>query len=203
MVGYASCKPANALVFCVFFVRLQISQQWKNLGAWNFACVLTYYPDRSSPILEIKGQGHQGQKMRLALRSPTRLAYEWYARAANGCCCGASRRAHLLAGEGWHRRWRAPRLGTGVAASTKAVWWDLRLANLLMHLFLCCYYFFKFSDYNFCNFWHRIQFISPHHTHWHWRAVRSDASRMCFTIIQIRASSVYTNEPSCTVANLV
>jgi len=62
--------------------------------------MLAYYPDRSSPILEVKGQGHQGQKMRLALRSPTQLAYEWYALAASGCCCGASRRAHLLAGEG-------------------------------------------------------------------------------------------------------
>jgi len=29
--------------------------------------------------LEIKGQGHEGQKMRLALRSPTRLPYKWYA----------------------------------------------------------------------------------------------------------------------------
>jgi len=48
----------------------------------NFACVLAYYPDRSSLLLEVKGQGHQGQKTRLVLRSPTQLAYEWYALAA-------------------------------------------------------------------------------------------------------------------------
>jgi len=37
--------------FCLsFFVRLQISQWWKKLGAWNFACVLAYYLDRSSPL---------------------------------------------------------------------------------------------------------------------------------------------------------
>ena len=39
-------------------------------------------------------------KNRLALRSPTRLPYEWYARAANGYCCGAGGRAHFVAGEG-------------------------------------------------------------------------------------------------------
>jgi len=54
--------------------------------------VLAYYLDRSSPILEVKG--HQGQKMRLALRSPTRRAYEWYALTASGCCCVAVGRAH-------------------------------------------------------------------------------------------------------------
>jgi len=34
----------------LFFVRLRISQWQKKLGAWNFACVLAYYPDRSSPL---------------------------------------------------------------------------------------------------------------------------------------------------------
>jgi len=34
--------------------------------------------------LEVKGQGHQGQKMHLVLLRPTRLAYEWYALAASG-----------------------------------------------------------------------------------------------------------------------
>ena len=37
-------------------VRLRISQRRKKLGAWNFACMLAYYPDRSFPILEVKGQ---------------------------------------------------------------------------------------------------------------------------------------------------
>jgi len=47
-------------------------------------------------------------------------------------------RAHFLAAEG--RRRAAMRVGIrnyaelGVAASTKAVWWDLRLASLLTHL---------------------------------------------------------------------
>jgi len=31
------------------------------------------------PRSKVKGQGHQGQKTRLALRSPTRFLYEWYA----------------------------------------------------------------------------------------------------------------------------
>jgi len=39
--------------------------------------------------------------MHLSLRSPTRLPYEWYARATSRCCCGANGRAHLVAGEGW------------------------------------------------------------------------------------------------------
>ena len=36
-------------VFCLF-VRLRISQRWKKIGVWNFACVFNYYPDRSSPL---------------------------------------------------------------------------------------------------------------------------------------------------------
>ena len=36
----------------------------------------------------------------------------------------------------------AGHLELGAAASTKAVWWDLLLASLLMHLYLClCNYF--------------------------------------------------------------
>ena len=91
--------------------------------------------------LEVRGQGHQGQKTHLVLRSPTRLPYEWYARAANGSCCGAGGQAHFVVGEGWHRRWRAPRLATrggGVKLSTKAVWWGMHLASLLMYLFSKC-----------------------------------------------------------------
>jgi len=33
-----------------FFVRLQISQRWKKVAVWNFACLFDYYMDRSSPI---------------------------------------------------------------------------------------------------------------------------------------------------------
>jgi len=36
---------------CLFFVRLRICQQRKKVGAWNSACMLAYYPDRSSPLL--------------------------------------------------------------------------------------------------------------------------------------------------------
>ena len=35
-------------------------------------------------MLEVKGQGHQGQKTRLALPRPTRHVYEWYALIATG-----------------------------------------------------------------------------------------------------------------------
>jgi len=41
----------------------------------NFACVLDCYPDRSSPVMEVKGQKSRspGQKTRLALPTPTRV----------------------------------------------------------------------------------------------------------------------------------
>jgi len=37
------------------FVRLRISQRRKKIGARNFARVIDYYPDRSSPILVNSG----------------------------------------------------------------------------------------------------------------------------------------------------
>ena len=40
---------AHILVSC-FFVRLRISERRKTIGAWNFACVFDYHPDRSSLI---------------------------------------------------------------------------------------------------------------------------------------------------------
>ena len=49
-MGFASCKPANALIL-FFFVWLRISQWQKKVGVLNFACVLAYYPDKSSPLL--------------------------------------------------------------------------------------------------------------------------------------------------------
>ena len=72
-------------ILCLFcFVRLRIYQQRKKIGAWNFAGALVYYLERSSPILEVRSQSRQGQKMCLALPRPTRLTYEWYALAASG-----------------------------------------------------------------------------------------------------------------------
>jgi len=79
------------------------------------------------------------------LRSPTRLAYEWYALVASGCICGAGRRAHFLAGKGdISGSVDRDSLGDlelrmtlgGAAASTKAVWWDLHLESLLTHFLL-------------------------------------------------------------------
>jgi len=35
---------------------------------------------------------------------------------------------------------------TGAAASTKAVWWDLHLASLLMHLFFILFSIHRFFD---------------------------------------------------------
>jgi len=54
-----------SLLFVCLFVRLLISQQRKKIGALNFACMFQYYLDRSPPILEVKGQGHLGQKTRI------------------------------------------------------------------------------------------------------------------------------------------
>jgi len=86
--------------------------------------VLVYYPDRSSPLLEVTCQRSRspGTKTRLALRSPTWLAYEWYALVASGCCCSAGGRAHFLAGEGWHRRRRGPRLVGRLGITHDARW---------------------------------------------------------------------------------
>jgi len=41
MVGFASCKPADALV-CLF-VQLLLSQQWKKIVASNFASLFNFY----------------------------------------------------------------------------------------------------------------------------------------------------------------
>ena len=50
---YGSMGGILSLLFvCLFvFVRLRISQRRKKIGAWNFACLFDYYPDRSFPIL--------------------------------------------------------------------------------------------------------------------------------------------------------
>ena len=97
--------------FVCFFVQLPISQRRKKIGARNFfgMCVGLL----SGHVLShFGGQRSRspGTKTCLALRSPTWLAYEWYALAASGCCGSADGRAHFLASEGWHRWRRAPRL---------------------------------------------------------------------------------------------
>jgi len=90
--------------------------------------------------------------------------YEWYALAASGCCCSAgderiSWRARGDIGDVVHRgslgdselrttlAWHSE---MGAAASTKAVWWDLRLASMLTHLFV--YFFFSL-------FYHLLLFL--------------------------------------------
>ena len=60
-------------VFCLF-VRLRISQRRKNIEASNYARVLAYYPDRSSPILQ--NFGSRGV-MRAALLSRMYAATDW------------------------------------------------------------------------------------------------------------------------------
>jgi len=45
------CVCHFVCLFVCHFVWLRISQRRKKLGAWNIACVLAYYPDRSSPLL--------------------------------------------------------------------------------------------------------------------------------------------------------
>jgi len=78
-MDFSAAEKARGMKFCMHVSLL---------------CGQVFFP------LEVKGQGHRGQKTRLALRSPTRLPYEWYARAANGYCCGAGGRVHFVAGEG-------------------------------------------------------------------------------------------------------
>ena len=69
---------------------------------------LAYYPDKSSSILEVKGQRSRppGTKNALSAAKPhPDIAYEGYAFAesARQQQCTRSRRAHVLAAEGWRR----------------------------------------------------------------------------------------------------
>jgi len=113
--------------------------------------VLACYLDRCSPLLEVKDQRSKSPETKNVVRAakpPPQLAYEWYALAASGCCCAAGRRAHFLAPRGdisggVHRgslgdselcMTFAGHSELGAAASTKAEWWDMRLASLLTHL---------------------------------------------------------------------
>jgi len=98
------------LVFCVFVICclfvctvMDFSAAEKARGV-KFCMRVGLLSGQVSPLLDIKGRRERsrspGTKTCLALRSPTRLPYKWYARAANGCCCGAGGRAHFMAGEG-------------------------------------------------------------------------------------------------------
>jgi len=106
----------------------------EKLGASNFACMLAYYPDRSSPLLvkigceESWGWQHYFRhkhpfqllfrcKMRVAIPTPV-----WIRNARS-----SKQMSKPAATVGGHSE-------LGAAASTKAVWWDLHLASLLMHL---------------------------------------------------------------------
>ena len=118
------------VLFVCFFVQLQISQRRKNIGAWNFARVLAYYPDRSSPLL-----------MNFGSRGVTGVAALLPGWAAN---CQYLAEANDPCGSWWRGsvgiwNWMpgvGGQLELGAAALLKAVWWDLHLASLLMQLFL-------------------------------------------------------------------
>jgi len=76
------------LVYCVCFLCVygygfaDLSRAEKDSGV-KLCMLVRLLLDRSSSILVVKGQGHQEQKTRLALSTPTRGAYEWYALAAS------------------------------------------------------------------------------------------------------------------------
>jgi len=121
-------RGTYTVVYCVFlfvclFVRLRISQRWKKLGAWNFACVLAYYPDRSFPLWwrlargESRGPRHY---------FPHHALWLWNTIPMSDARSSAqiSKPAATVGG---HSELAAE-------ASTKAVWWSMRLASLLTHL---------------------------------------------------------------------
>jgi len=93
-------------------------------------CVLAYYPGRSSPILEVKGQGYRDKK------------------------CGYTRQVGCIVLICYSVTYIEIAVGNSelvVASLLKAVWWDLRLASLLTHLLFCYsnnfyHYFITFSD---------------------------------------------------------
>jgi len=61
LLGYLVYCVFVCLSLCLFFVLLRISQRRKKIGAWNFACVLDYNPDRFSPLLVnigLRGRRH-------------------------------------------------------------------------------------------------------------------------------------------------
>jgi len=132
-----------SLLFVCLFVRLRISQRQKKLAAWNFACFFNYYPGWTSPILVVKGQRSRspGTKTRLALPTPTRVSTN---DMLSPLAASSVQQQRTGAFRGWRGvtsaacvRWQGS-MGSRnwgcMAASRKAVWWDLRLASLLTHL---------------------------------------------------------------------
>ena len=131
-------------LFCcfVFFVRLRISQRRKQLGAWNFTCVLAYYPDRSSPLSVKSGsRGVTGRRH--------------YVRDEPLAAAGIQRQNTYhppAATVGGHSE-------LGALALLKAVWWGTRLASLLMHLFVWLAYLLQSNSassliiYQNTSFW--------------------------------------------------
>ena len=125
--------------FVCFFVRLWISQRRKELGAWNFVCVLAYYPDRCSPLLVKFGQGAAPTAPPEAYmqKSPGKnLTWEKTLAARLVGCRGSAGHSELAAVACTEARrgiWNWARgsaaLKLGAAALLKAVWWDFRLAD--------------------------------------------------------------------------
>ena len=97
--------------------------------------MLAYYPDRSSPILEAQGQRSRspGTKNVLSAAKPHLASVQMIcpvaaASPADERICWRARgdiRGGVQRGSELE-----------MAALTKAVWWDLRLASVLTHLFL-------------------------------------------------------------------
>jgi len=81
--------------------------------------MLAYYPDTSSPLLvKFGSRGVTGAALLCGMYAATDAGLQ---DRMDGACGGSVRHCELWA-----------------AALRKAVWWDMRLASLLMHLFLCC-----------------------------------------------------------------
>jgi len=77
-MGILSLLCVSFCLFCFFCTVTDFSAAKKGSRV-TFCMRVSLLPDRSSPLLKVKGQGHRRQKTRLELRSLTRLAYEWYA----------------------------------------------------------------------------------------------------------------------------
>ena len=129
--------------------------------------MLDYYPDRSSPVLEVKGQGHLGQKNTSRCQDPpslhtngmrwlqaagsTSVTQQWMSAFPGGrgvTACSDARSGFGVT----HVVRRAFRTGGG------SVWWDLCIASLLMHLFLCCLFSVSFAG-------QILTFMSVSYTH--------------------------------------
>jgi len=128
--------------FCFFCTVTDFSAAEKDRGAWNFACVLAYYPDRSSPIWrsKVKGQDHQGQKNALS--------------AANGRpqlgpytltpqCAEAAHRRTVVVGRWGIRNWgwrRCLRPCGGICVLQAC--WRTCFVLVLCVLVFCVYWYF-------------------------------------------------------------